>query len=251
MSSTLRAKSKFALTALTICLFGVTATSSLAQSWVAGSPPNDSVATAYFPYLSTKISSLAYGTASSSEVGDIYLPNYNGKPIPANSTSRPAVIVVHGGGGTSGSRASTREIQTSQLLAAHGYVAFNIDYRIGSIYPKNIQDWRLAVRYLRANAATYGIDPNHIGITGGSFGGFCSAFMSGITNGQRTIWPDSNASYNNISLDTDGQGHPELYSGDVQCAFDMYGPVDQVTSGNAAGQYTSPTSTTLSNSSSI
>lgn len=222
-----------------------------AQSYVAGSPPNDAIAATYFPYHWTKQATVNYGAASSSEVGDIYVPDYTGKPTPANSTSRPAVIVVHGGGGTGGSRASTRELQASEMLASHGYVAFNIDYRIGAVYPQNIYDWRLAVRYLRAHAATYGIDPNHIGITGGSFGGFCSDFMSGITNGQRTIWADSNSRYNNVSLDTDGQGHPELYSGNVQCAFGMYGPCNQVTSGNAGGQYSSPTQTTLSNSSSI
>ena len=145
----------------------LTAGQSLAQSWVTGSPPNDSVATTYFPYLATKTTGIHYGSHNSSEIGDIYVPNYNGKPVPANSTSRPAVIVVHGGGGVSGSRLSAREYQQCEFLAAHGYVAFNIDYTQGAVWPNNVLDWRLAVRWLRANAATYGIDPNHIGVSGG------------------------------------------------------------------------------------
>ncbi len=226
--------------------------SALAQSWVTGSPPNDSVATTYFPYLATQLTTgTKYGTHSSSEVGDIWVPNYNGKAPPANANSRPAVIVVHGGGGTSGSRASNREIQMSQFCAAHGYVAFNIDYTLGAVWPKDVYDWRLAIRYLRANAATYGIDPNHIGVIGGSFGGFCAGNLSGITNGQHTIYADSNAAYNNISLDGYSGEALNAYSGDVQVACDLYGPMDQITSGNAGGIYSSPTTATLKNSSAV
>ncbi len=210
---------------LALLVAGLSAGTVFAQSWVTtpgGALPNDSVATNYFPYLATQTASgIAYGTKAT-EIGDVWIPNYNGKPAPANSNNRPAVVIVHGGGGTSGARTETRGTQTSQLLAAHGYVAFNIDYAIGKVYPQNVRDWRLAVRWLRANAATYGIDPNHIGITGGSFGGFSAALMSGITNGQRTLYPDSNATFNNISLDTDGQ--LSSYSGDVQCTIDFYGP---------------------------
>ena len=222
-----------------------------AQSWVTGSPPNDAVASTYFPYLATETANVSYSSSSSSCVGDIYVPNYNGKPVPANSTNRPAVLIVHGGGGTSGTRTESRSTQSAQFCAAHGYVAFNIDYPLGAVYPVNIQDWRLAVRFLRAHAAQYGIDPNHIGVVGGSFGGFCAAFLVGITNGQHTLWPDGNTKYNNISLDLNNAGDLAAYSGNVQCGIDLYGPVNQVTSGNAGGIYSSPTQTTLSNSSSI
>jgi acetyl esterase/lipase len=223
-----------------------------AQSWVTGSPPDDSVATTYFPYLATQLTTATkYGTHNSSEVGDIWVPNYNGKTPPANANSRPAVLIVHGGGGTSGTRSSNREIQMSQFCAAHGYVAFNIDYSLGVVWPKDVYDWRLAIRFLRANAATYGIDPNHIGVIGGSFGGFCAGNLSGITNGQRTIYSDSNAAYNNISLDGYSGEALNVYSGDVQVACDLYGPMDQTTSGNAGGIYSSPTTATLKNSSAV
>jgi acetyl esterase/lipase len=223
----------------------------LAQSWVTGSPPNDTVASTYFPYLATVINNVSYGTHNNSEVGDIYLPNYNGK-VPAGGTNnRPAVVIVHGGGGTSGTRTESRSTQLGQLCAAHGYVAFNIDYTLGAVWPNNLLDWRLAVRYLRAHAVQYGIDTNHIGITGGSFGGYCSAFMVSVTNGQMTLKPDSNAKYNNISLDTYASDPLNGYSGNVQCGLDLYGPCDQITSGNAGGQYSSPTTMTLSNSSPV
>ena len=112
-----------------------------AQSWVTGSPPNDAVASTYFPYLATETANVSYSSSSSSCVGDIYVPNYNGKPVPANSTNRPAVLIVHGGGGTSGTRTESRSTQAAQLCAAHGYVAFNIDYPLGAVYPVNIQDF--------------------------------------------------------------------------------------------------------------
>ena len=244
-------RSKFKRLGLSLSLAMFCAGRIVAQSDVAGSPPNDATAATYFPYKHTTISNVKYSSYASSCVGDIWLPNYTGKPTPANATSRPAIVVVHGGGGTSGARASTRELQIAGFCADHGFVAFNIDYPIGSVYPHNIQAWRTAVRFLRANAATYGIDTNHIGITGGSFGGFCSGFMSGITNGQHTLKPDSYTAYNNASLDLNSANELASYSGDIQCAIDLYGPMDQTTSGNAGGQYAGTGSTTLYNSSPI
>ena len=239
---------------MAVVIAGVASVS--AQSWVV-SPgtalPNDSIATQYFPYLATKISNVSYGSHNSSEVGDIYVPAVNGANIPP-ATPRPAVIVVHGGGGTGGARTETRGTQASQLLAAHGYVVFNIDYRVGAVWPNNIRDWRLAVRWLRANAATYNIDTNHIGEIGGSFGGYAAGILSGLTNGQMTLIPDSNATYNNISMDVYSGEALNSYSGDVQATMDMYGPMlftGTAPFGDANGQYSSPTSATYYNASAV
>src|SRR5207237_2680345 len=83
----------------------------------------------------------------------------------------PAVLCVHGGG----FRAGKREGYDAQIvrLAEKGYVAVTVSYRLAPKYPfpAAIHDTKAAVRWLRANAKKYNIDPNNIGVTGGSAGG--------------------------------------------------------------------------------
>src|SRR4029077_6944798 len=73
---------------------------------------------------------------------------------------RPAVIAIHGGGFQMGDR---QEFDTLIAhLAQHGYVAATFYYRLAprSQFPAALQDVKSAVRFLRANAAKYGIDPD-------------------------------------------------------------------------------------------
>jgi acetyl esterase/lipase len=83
----------------------------------------------------------------------------------------PAIICIHGGG----FRAGNRTGYDPQIirLAEKGYVAVTISYRLAPKYPfpAAIHDTKAAVRWMRANAKKYGIDPNRIGVTGGSAGG--------------------------------------------------------------------------------
>jgi acetyl esterase/lipase len=105
---------------------------------------------------------------------------------------RPAVIVVHGGGFTEGSREDERQVELADALAAQGYVCFLIDYRLAGDYPPAPSDWanvliygnaihaafvdtKTAVRHVRANAAAYGVDPERIAVLGNSAGAFASA----------------------------------------------------------------------------
>lgn len=108
---------------------------------------------------------------------DIYTPaNAN-----ANTTTpMPLVEVVHGGGWTGGSKATINsitpvpEVPTAMLgLLAKGFIVTSIDYRLAPQYkfPDNIEDVKCSIRYLRAHAAQYHIDPNHIGLMGPSAGG--------------------------------------------------------------------------------
>jgi|GEM_PF-828168 len=147
---------------------------------------------------------------------DLYLPNTTIK-----TNSRPGIIVIHGGGGNDGDKADTREAQACIEFASHGYVALSINYKKSfkttssgnwsTAWPQNIKDAKTAVRWLRKNAATYGIDPNRIGAIGFSWGGNEAAMLA-LTDGDATLDPASE----------DGLG---VYSIKVACAANFYGAV--------------------------
>jgi len=101
---------------------------------------------------------------------------------PADAKIHPAVILVHGGGWVAGDR--TMERPLAKQLAARGYVAVPISYRLGETgkFPGAVHDLKAAVRWLRAHAAEHGIDAEHIGAIGGSAGGTLATFL-GATNG--------------------------------------------------------------------
>jgi acetyl esterase/lipase len=95
---------------------------------------------------------------------DLFLPPRPAEPL-------PAVIVVHGGGWVAGDR--TRFHALAQALAARGYAAAAIEYRLApeARFPAAIHDVNAAIRYLRAEAERLGIDPGRIAAVGGSAGG--------------------------------------------------------------------------------
>lgn len=122
----------------------------------------------------------------------------------------PAVMCIHGGG----FRAGTREGYDSLCvrLAEQGYVAATITYRLAPKhqFPAAIYDCKAALRYLRANAAKYKIDPDRIGVTGGSAGGHLAQFV-GLTGGLPQFEGDG--------------GNPEQSTA-VKCVVNVYGPSD-------------------------
>ena len=84
----------------------------------------------------------------------------------------PTVLCIHGGGFRAGSREGYNKLCLS--LAQRGFVAATISYRLAPMhqFPAAVHDTKAAVRWLRANAAKYGINPDRIGVTGGSAGDF-------------------------------------------------------------------------------
>jgi pectinesterase len=90
----------------------------------------------------------------------------------------PAVVCIHGGGWAKGNRANHGRI--AQALAARGYVAATISYRLSgeAPFPAAVHDCKAAVRFLRANAKAYGIDSEHIGAIGLSAGGHLTALLA-------------------------------------------------------------------------
>lgn len=87
----------------------------------------------------------------------------------------PVVVWIHGGGWEAGSRHD----QIAVPIAAHGYAVASIDYRLSQVakFPAQIEDCKAAIRWLRAHARAYSLDPNHIGVWGASAGGHLVALL--------------------------------------------------------------------------
>jgi acetyl esterase/lipase len=94
---------------------------------------------------------------------------------------RPAVVVVHGGGLAQGTRWDHAEAAIG--LAEAGYATFSIEYRLyvsgdsSTFWPAQLDDVQRAIRWVRASAGTYGVDPERVGVFGFSSGGQLAAFL--------------------------------------------------------------------------
>jgi acetyl esterase/lipase len=122
----------------------------------------------------------------------------------------PAVLCIHGGGFRAGTRESYNKLCLT--LAQNGYVAVTITYRLAPKhpFPAAVYDCKAAVRWLRANARKYNIDPKRIGVTGGSAGGHLVQFL-GVTQGLEQF---------------EGDGGNPTQSSSVTCVVNYYGPSD-------------------------
>lgn len=123
---------------------------------------------------------------------------------------RPAVLLIHGGGWASGEK--SQQAPLAQQLASRGYIAATVEYRLSpeAQYPAAVHDLKAAVRWLRAHANDYKLDPNRIGVLGCSSGGHLAAFL-GATNGMENF---------------EGNGGNATYSSAVQAAVDIDGILD-------------------------
>jgi acetyl esterase/lipase len=129
----------------------------------------------------------------------------------------PGIVYIHGGGWRYGDRNAFEG--AIQDAARRGYVAVTVTYRLSdpdpsgkprNPFPAQIEDVKCAIRWLRANAAKYHVDPNRIGVTGDSAGGHLS-LLAGVT-GARS------------ELEGNG-GHPGV-SSRVQAVVNYFGPTD-------------------------
>lgn len=92
----------------------------------------------------------------------------------------PAVLVIHGGGWSAGNKADSRGALVE--FARRGYVAVSPQYRFApkNLFPAQVHDVKAAVRWLKAHAKEYQVDPDHVGAVGFSAGGHL-ALMLGLT----------------------------------------------------------------------
>ena len=133
---------------------------------------------------------------------DIYLPHH---PV----GKLPVVVWIHGGSWKGGSKDGC----PIGFMAAQNLAIVSIDYRLSEVatFPAQIYDCKGAVRWLRAHADEYNLDPNHIGIFGASAGGQLALLLA------------------------DTPGNPQMegtiggnlkYSSRVQCVCAFYPPTE-------------------------
>ena len=93
-----------------------------------------------------------------------------------------AVLIIHGGGWRSGNR--SQHIPLAQHLAGMGYTCFTLEYRLSTeaFYPAAVNDIKSALKWMRANAKEFNIDPTKFAIMGFSAGGQLAA-LTGVTSG--------------------------------------------------------------------
>ena len=117
-----------------------------------------------------------------SKVGNIKLL-MDMKTIDDGKKNKPAVISLHGGGWEAGSKLNGMEYANN--VVEMGYTVFAINYRLLPFanYPAQIIDSKSAVRYIRANAKKFNIDPNRIASYGCSSGGTLATLLGVLPQG--------------------------------------------------------------------
>ena len=154
----------------------------------------------------SKLSDVAYADKSSAQKMDIYLPEGTG-PF-------PVVVLIHGGAFKMGDKGM--EASNAAALVAKGIAAASINYRLSgeAKFPAQIEDCKAAVRFLRANAAKYNLNPDKIGSWGASAGGNLSSLL-GTTSGITEL---EGASLGNAG-----------FSSKVIASVDWFGPINFLT----------------------
>lgn len=147
---------------------------------------------------------LAYATRSPAQTLDLYLPEGEG-PF-------PLVINIHGGGFMIGDK-DMLDAPIAKALLAKGIAVASIDYRLSgeAQFPAAIEDAKAAVRFLRANAGRYRLDPERFLAFGQSAGGNLASLVG--TTGNAAVF------------DNPALGNPGV-SSKVAAVIDWFGPTD-------------------------
>lgn len=156
-------------------------------------------------FVQKKWLDVAYASASSAQKLDIYLPNEGEGPF-------PLIVHIHGGAFKMGDKADGQLTPVLEALK-RGYAIASINYRLSgeAIFPAQIYDVKAAIRFLRANAKTYQLNPTKMAAWGGSAGGHLAA-MAGTTGGV--------AALEDLSMGNSKE------SSKVQAVVDWFGPIN-------------------------
>lgn len=170
---------------------------------------------------SARFPDLAYAGTSDAQRLDLYLP-------PDLAGPAPLVIYIHAGGFATGDK---RDVEGKLMpLLDSGFAVASVNYRLSdeATFPAAAQDVKTAVRWLRAHAATYRLDPDRFAAWGDSAGGNLAALV-GTTGDQVTV------------LDSPGSGAASV-SGAVDAVVDWYGSTDflQIDTQAASGSCADP-----------
>ena len=156
------------------------------------------------------LTDLEYGKANGrAMLLDLYLPEKADKPL-------PLIIWVHGGAWMAGSKDG---LSPALRFTANGYAVAQIGYRLSqeAKFPDQINDCKAAVRWLRADAAKYNLDPNKFVAWGASAGGHLVALL-GTSGGVAAL---------------EGNVNDLRESSRVQAVVDWFGPTDFLHIGDA------------------
>ena len=152
--------------------------------------------------------------------------------LPADREVHPAVIQIHGGGWRNGSKSSFRASGLDYAKA--GVAGFAIDYRLSDVatYPAAVDDCLAAIRWIRAHAVDLNVDPDRLGLEGGSAGGHLVLLMAFMEPGPEDLDADGNR-LTNFALcvaaknpPTDFTADDTMHSHPAAVAF-MGGPREQ------------------------
>jgi alpha-L-fucosidase len=151
------------------------------------------------------VANIPYGVVSGAQRLDILYPPNAKHPL-------PAIINIHGGGWYAGGKGGETTLAMLCRFAESGFVALSIDYRLSdeATFPAAVEDCKQAVRWLRAHATDYNVDPERIGVIGASAGGHLSAMLA-VTRPEDEF---------------DRAGRYLEYSSAVQAAAPVCGPMD-------------------------
>lgn len=145
-----------------------------------------------------------------------YVTNGHGRQkldlyLPEEGEQHPLIIWIHGGAFRKGSKEGSEENPPPIAYTTEGYAVASINYRLSqhAIFPAQIEDCKAAVRWLRAHATEYRIDPNRFAAWGPSAGGHLAAMLG--TAGHVTEF--------------DVGENLDVFSR-VQCVIDYFGPTD-------------------------
>ncbi len=157
----------------------------------------------------TSWTNVAYASTSSAQKMDIYLPS-------TGLAKYPVVVYIHGGAFLMGDKAASTDVATIQKIVAQGIAVASINYRLSSEaqYPAQIKDVKAAIRFLKANAATYKINADKVATWGGSAGG-CLSALAGTTAGVAEL--------------EGGELGNSSFSSRVVASVDWFGPIEFLT----------------------
>jgi acetyl esterase/lipase len=133
---------------------------------------------------------------------DLYVPAKADAPV-------PVIVWIHGGAWMAGSKEGGGP---ALRFVGKGYAVASINYRLSqhAIFPAQLEDCKAAIRWLRANAKRYNLNPERIGAWGASAGGHLAALL-GTTGGVKEL---------------EGKGGNAEQSSRVQAVVDFFGPTD-------------------------
>ena len=143
---------------------------------------------------------------NSEQMLDIVLPEYA-------QGQYPAIVFIHGGAWVQGDKSEGGFYSGQDDALKKGYVVVNVNYRLAqnAQWPAQIYDLKAAIRYIRANADKYHIDPDRIAVWGASAGGHLAQMLA-TTNGNKDM--------EDLSM-----GNAEV-SSDIQAAISYFGISD-------------------------